>query len=386
MAPQLIRILHIVFSMDAGGLENGIVNVANHLDEDTFDIHIVCLERAGAFASRLKPSVKLYVLGRTGTGFSIDLLNRLRHLVNHLQPDLIRTHNLGPLAYGSLAVNLGLNYPILHSEHGKLQPADTTFRRLLERRLLYLTCRGVLTVSSELEKAIAALSVFPSKVFTLRNGVDTERFKPGDAASARTAIGLPTNCLCIGMIGRLIELKRHEEMVKAFEQLCVEFEHLHLLLVGNDGPLKERVHTVIQASPYSHRIHLLPFRADPEVYYHAMDLLVMPSLTEGLANVVLEGMASGLPLLVHHACGNAEVAGDGQFAIVKDLGSADKIAYHTRQALSHPEFLSCMGAAARQHAQACLSIDTMVAAYAEHYKRLNRSAQGEAKASAEGNP
>ena len=73
------------------------------------------------------------------------------------------------------------------------------------------------------------------------------------------------------------------------------------------------------ASPVANRIHMVGFQAEPRLYYQSMDLLVVPSLSEGLSNVVLEAMSCGVPVLGHTACGNAEIITAGKDGILANL-------------------------------------------------------------------
>ena len=101
-----IKVVHIVFSLEPGGMENGLVNVANALNPDEFEIDVCCLTKAGEFRERLPERSKVVVLNK-GHGFSWMTVFQLAKALWKLQPDVIHTHNLGPLIYGSLATMAG---------------------------------------------------------------------------------------------------------------------------------------------------------------------------------------------------------------------------------------------------------------------------------------
>src|SRR5215469_641553 len=124
-----VRVLHVVLSLEPGGLENGVVNVARALDPDEFRLDVCCLERAGQFASRLPATSAVYEL-RKREGFSFRAVIGLARIIRKSKADVIHTHNLGNLIYGSLATGLFFRRPILHSEHGELSTSDLSPKRL----------------------------------------------------------------------------------------------------------------------------------------------------------------------------------------------------------------------------------------------------------------
>ena len=94
--------MHVVNSLEPGGLENGVVNIVNQLDRTQFRSSIVCLSTVGEFAERLSEDVKVICLERPDR-FSIATIRKLGKLLKHHRPDVLHTHNLGPLIYGVLA-------------------------------------------------------------------------------------------------------------------------------------------------------------------------------------------------------------------------------------------------------------------------------------------
>ena len=114
--------------------------------------------------------------------------------------------------------------------------------------------------------------------------VDTDRFAPGDRAAARAALGLPTDAFVIGMVGRFGPLKGHSLLIEAFELIAARFPGAHVLIAGGGGPCEEVIRTRAANSPQAARFHLIGFRDDPRACYHALDVLAIPSINEGMSN------------------------------------------------------------------------------------------------------
>jgi len=374
MSRKPTKILHVVFTLEPGGMENGLVNVANALDRDEFEIHVCCLERGGPFAARLPNPNNVHVLGKQ-PGFSIKTVFALKKLISRIKPDVLHSHNLGPLIYASLATRLGRWKPILHGEHGALHPDQLLLRRILQRKFFYRTCRRIHTVSHTLTQQLYDTGFTAPRILTLINGVDTERFVLAEKVVARKRIGLPESAIVIGIVGRLVAWKRHEDLIAAFTGLAGKFPAAHLLIVGG-GPDESKILDRINASPFKGRIRATGFQGDPLPFYQAMDLLATPSTHEGMSNVVLEAMSCGVPVLAHNICGNAEMISGGVDGVVAGLNSVGQLQAELEKILMEPEKLAAMGRAAREKVAGNFSLARMAANYAGLYRELSKTSPG----------
>lgn len=366
-----IRLLQIVDSLHQGGMENIMVQVCNRLDPGRFEITVCCLSRTGPFAERLREGIKLVSLEKA-PGFSLATVKALRSLIHQGNFDLIHTHHLGGLIYTGLArLKPAVARPrLIHSEHIILHGEELSWRRILQRKLLYRLASCVFTVSSQQLDQLQALGLTHRRQFTLRNGVDGARFHPlarEKRAEHRQKLGLDPDRFWIGKVARFAALKRHQPLIEGFERAARENPALGLLLLGDNGSEKERVLAQIAASPVRDRIVWAGLQQDPLPWYQAMDLLVIASESEGMPNAALESMACGVPVLANEVCGVREVAGDGSHSWIEDLGSADLIASSLARISALPApVLAATGVAARLHAETELSLEAMM----ERYRRL----------------
>ena len=366
-----IRVLHVVYSLDPGGMENGIVNIAGALDPSNFQVDVCCIERAGAFAQRLPSSSQVSVLGKP-PGFSLSACVALRRQIRKCKPHLVHAHNLGPLIYSALATGWGTAVPILQGEHAELTSEDLSPRRLRQRHWLYRSCSAVHSVSHGLHEQLLRLNFPPRKLKVVVNGVDTSRFTPGDRIKARLGIGIPEGATVLGVVGRFGPFKRHRLLIQVFEALADRQPDLHLLIVGGGGPEEASVLQSCKTSRHSHRIWPVGFQADPRPFYHALDLLVAASVNEGLSNAVLEAMACGIPVLAHRACGNAEVISEGVDGFLTDLFTQESLSSALLGVLSGDQKLTEVGAAARGKVMAQFSLEKMARDYETLYRLVAR--------------
>lgn len=369
--PSPIRVVHVVDSLAPGGLENGVVNVAKSLHGNGFEIGAACLRFRGEFAERMPDPDGVVVMGKI-EGFSWAAVRALRRHLREVGADVVHTHNLGTLIYGALATFGGLTQPIVHGEHGQLQKEEMTRKRLLQHRLLFPLCRRVHAVSAGVRDHLRSLGLDPGgRILVTLNGVDCLRFRPADDHGlAKAAVGLPADSLTVGIVGRLVALKRHRLLFKAFERLAGEFPQLRLLVVGDGGADREALIQEMKSHPFAPRLHWAGHREDLERYYPAMDLLAAPSEVEGLSNAVLEAMACAVPVLAHRACGNSEVIEHGRDGFLEEIEDEVTLAAHLRLLLADRNRLRNCGMEARETVQNRFSMDTM----AQEYRQLYREA------------
>jgi glycosyltransferase involved in cell wall biosynthesis len=204
--------------------------------------------------------------------------------------------------------------------------------------------------------------------------VDCERFFPvASISAARQAVGLPQDAIVLGSVGRFIATKRYPLLIEAFESLAAEIPNLHLMILGDGGADKAEIEERIRQSPMQKRIWPLGHKDEPAPFYQAMDLMVMPSSHEGLANALLEAMASGVPVLAHAACGANEVISDGETGFLADISNGRDLANQIGGLLKQPEHLKIVGKAARAEALQRFSLARMMECYSTVYQACRRA-------------
>ncbi len=373
--PPPLRILHVLDSLRPGGTENGVVNVANQLAAEV-DTHVACLRSSGDFAEKLPKPDQVYVLGK-GESFTLGAVSALSRTIRRERPDVVHTHNLGPLIYASLATGIGAWTPIVHGEHGQIQQREQNARRRWQRHLLYHCCTGLHSVSHSMIGALRSEGIPTGRMIAIPNGVDASHYHPSESkAAARAAIGLPTDGKVIGIVGRFVALKRHRLLLDAFAILSREIPSLRLLIVGDGGDDRDSVAAAIDSHPCRSSIDWVGMRTDTVPFYQAMDLLVAPSVIEGLSNAVLEAMACGVPVLAHQACGNAEVIEHETNGFCDNISCLDDLVHAIRARLADSDALNATGKRARQHVVDHFSLESMARGYHQLYERCAKRKTG----------
>ncbi len=247
--------------------------------------------------------------------------------------DAIDAHYLYPdgVAATWLAREVGL--PVVITARG----SDTSLlpRFTLPRRLIGAALReadALIAVSEGLANGLIALGAAPEKVTALRNGVDLAGFAlPTDRAALRAELGLSGPVIL--SVGHLIERKRHDHVIGAVAQLPGA-----TLLIAGEGPERAALTSLAKRLNVTERVRLLGARPHDELarLYGAADALVLASTREGWANVMLEAMACGTPVIAGPAWGSREAISAPEAGVVLDEVGPGPIAAALRRLLANP--------------------------------------------------
>jgi glycosyltransferase involved in cell wall biosynthesis len=255
-----------------------------------------------------------------------------RLLAAGLAFDVIDAHYVYP--DGVAAVWLGRHFgkPVVITARGSdvTELPDYAVPRWFIRRAL-ARADGLVGVSSALRDRLIELGADPARAVVLRNGVDTAAFHPVDRAAARVALGLTRPTLV--SVGGLIERKGHHRTIEALLAL----PDFCLLIIG-EGPERAALEAQISRLGLAERVRLLgpqPHARLPQ-FYGAADAMVLASSREGWANVLLESMACGTPVVASNIPGNPEVVREPAAGLVVESNTPAGIAAGVRRLFADP--------------------------------------------------
>ena len=236
--------------------------------------------------------------------------------------DAIDAHYLYPDGVAAVWLGQRFNLPVVVTARGtdvSLIPQYARPRKQIQGAIR--NASALIAVSAALKDALVEIGAPSAKVTVLRNGVDTGLFRPPpDRDAARAALGITR--LALISVGLLIERKGHHRTIEAMARLP-DFE---LIIVG-EGPERDRLNALIARLGLGDRVRLLGARPHAELpsLYGAADASVLSSSREGWANVLLESMACGTPVVASPIWGNPEVVRAPEAGVITRENSADGI-------------------------------------------------------------
>jgi sugar transferase (PEP-CTERM/EpsH1 system associated) len=373
-------IAHVLFRLDYGGLENGVVNVVNGLPGDAFRHAIIALTEASAFRERIRRAdVQVYALDKQPGKDPLAYL-RLYRLLRQLRPAIVHTRNLGTLDSALVGRIAGVPCRI-HGEHGwdTYDPDGTSRKYRTLRRMLDPTIDRFVTVSQELQQwLIEHVGISSGKITRICNGVDTERFRPR-ASVGRSHLhgpGFPPGSVVVGSVTRFSEIKDPLNLVRAFIEArrAAAGKALRLVMLG-DGVLLPQAHSMLAEAGEADAAWLPGSRDDVPELMRDMDVFVLGSKREGISNTVLEAMATGLPVIASATGGNLELILDGRTGALVPAGDAGAIARVLLDYAAQRSLRLEHGAQARRRTEQEYSLHGMLAKYNELYLGCLRAAE-----------
>lgn len=368
-------IAHIIYRLDVGGLENGLVNLINRTPR--YRHAVICMTEFTDFSRRIThDAVTLHALGKqAGQDFGVYV--RLWRLLRRLRPDIVHTRNLAALE-GQLPAALAGVAGRVHGEHGwDVHDLDGSSRKYQFLRRLYRPLvRRYIPLSRDIERYLSRqVKVDAGKIVQIYNGVDTARFHPAPAGREDLPLAgfAPPGTVVIGTVGRMQAVKDPLNLVRAFLYLLRRDssagERLRLVMVG-DGPLHREAQSLLAAEGAAHLAWLPGSRDDIPELLRCLDIFVLPSRAEGISNTVLEAMASALPVVATRVGGNRELVTEGVTGELAPANDSAALAHAIEAYIRDPALRQRHGRAGRERVEGAFSIDEMVKNYVRVYESV----------------
>jgi len=361
-------LLHIIESLDFGGMENGIINTLNMLDKERYFPVICCLKKSGNFEKRINDKNIPVIAFDKEDGFKPILFLKLVRIMLKYKVDIVHAHGWGTLLYSFIAAKISRVPVIINGEHGAFHLEKKT-RRITYRGMIK-SCDKVLTVAEALRGwLISELKILPEKILTISNGVDSSKFcVDKKLEDKRRKLGISKDDVVLGSVGRLAPVKNFPLLIRATSVLKEEFPSIKCLIVGN-GQCMEEFKSLVRKLNIEKEVIFLGERSDIEDIIPLMDIFYLtPDIGEGMSNAILEAMSCGKPVIATDIGGTKEVVLDNHNGFLIKKGDLEGLLKGTRKLLLNPELKREFGKHSREFVLKHHSMDRMVKMYEGTYK------------------
>lgn len=374
------HVVHVMYRFDTGGLENGVVNLINHMPAQAYRHTILALTEVTDFCKRITRDDVEFVSLSKPPGHGVWQYPKLYKLFRRLRPHIVHSRNLAALEVQVPAWAAGVPVRI-HSEHGRgmedMGGNSLTYRRL---RCVYRPfVHHYIALSRDLATYLVdRVGVEDDRITQIYNGVDTGVFSPatGGAQPIAACPFDPSQHWLVGTVGRMQTVKDQTMLAQAFVQALLMAPELkasmRLVMVG-EGPLRAQSQQVLAAAGLAHLAWLPGERGDIPAIMRGLHVFVLPSLAEGISNTILEAMASGIPVLATAVGGNADLVSQGRTGEIVPPADSLAMAHKLVELACNPHRARAFGHAGRQRALTTFSMQAMVSAYQSIYdQQLSR--------------
>jgi len=369
-----MRILQIISSGGLYGAEQVVLNLARHLEPmgqegqiAVFEnLHAPNLHIAEAAAALHLPVQVVPCQGR----FDWAAVARLRSLVEGYGPDVVHMHGYKADMYGYAAVRR-LPAAKVSTCHGwghntlALRAYDVMDGWVLRRFDL------VVAVSAEIAERLRRAGVPPRKIHVIDNGIEVAALET-DVPTLRPDLAFDSKCVLVGAVGRLSPEKGFDILVAAARIVVQQHPEVKFVVVG-DGPERKRLEELAHQCGLEGKLFWAGRREDMAGVYASFDILVQPSLKEGLPMTILEGLGAGKPMVATRVGAVGTVITDGQTGLLVSPGSADEIANAVARLIQDSSLRTRLGQAGRARVQADFSATAMAEKYLLAYGEMLKS-------------
>lgn len=382
MQQMRIKLLEFVTLFEIGGTERHVVNLAKRLDPSRFELSVACLSRSGPFLKeieRLQVPLAEYRINRLYNHRAFKEEVRFGRYVRRGQIQIVHTYGFYPNVFAIPPARLA-GTPVIVASIRDTGEMWTPMQRRVQKYACHWTdC--ILVNSEAVRHQLIVEGYNRERITVIRNGIDLSRFtgKGGDGRLHRE-LGLPSRAPLVVILSRLYNLKGVEYFLEAAAMVARSFPDARFLIVGNSPPGGEAYREALERQAVrlglGQRAIFTGFRLDVSEVLSDATVSVIPSLSEGLSNTLLESMAAGAPAVATKVGGNPEAVEDGVSGLLVPPRDAGALARAISLLLENRELARRLGQAGRRRVVERFSIERMVRETESLYLKLLSDSQG----------
>lgn len=363
-----MRVVHLVIGGDVAGGQAIALRLARAARDRGDDVAFVAPE-PGPFVELVRAegmTVHLLPLRRT---YQLEKALRLARLLRRENADVLHTHTLAAAnVLGRVAARLA-GVPVISHLHieNHFRPATRALLRSLDNATARL-CARLVAVSEETSRAYERQGYPGGRVEVVYNGVELDGGKP--APDVRRELGIPPGVPLVGEVARLCDVKGQRELIEAVASV----PEARLVLVGVDlergGAFQAELEREADRLGVRDRVLFAGRRDDAAELLGQLDVVALPSWTEGLPLVLLEAMVRRRAVVATPVGGTPEVVADGETGLLVPSRDPGALAEAIRRLLADPELRGRMGDAGHRRAAERFSADAMFRRVLELYDEV----------------
>jgi glycosyltransferase involved in cell wall biosynthesis len=367
MINKRICVVLVIDDLEYGGAQRQVIELANHMDQNRFHVHVCTLSDYVPLCKQLRGSgCRLHMIKKKNK-VDFTVVPRLVRLLQTVNADIVHSYLFSADISSRLAGRLAGTKLIIGSERNAnyVPKKRHIFAYKLTRNCVDLTIANS-QAGAQFNSITYGQPICDYRV--VYNGVDAERFRPQDKRELRKALGLPVEKQIIGVFASFKPQKNHTMVLQSFKKLLGHLPDTQLLLVGDQlhgnmmetGDYNSKMEILINELGIRNQCSFLGNRSDVESLYPACDITALSSLFEGTPNVLLESMACGVSVVATNVSDNSYVVKEGETGFLVELGDVEGMADRMQTLLDSEPLRQRMGQRAVDWVKNEFSITQMV--------------------------
>ncbi|MFQ5822508.1 MAG: glycosyltransferase [bacterium] len=352
-----ITLLQVVNGLAAGGGELKLLELLKNLGPQKYNIVIASVGQGGVLEQDFRQlGYPLFIFNKKHR-FDVTLIWQLVKLIKRYKVDIVMTTLFYADVIGAIAAWLARVNAVISWE---VFTAPQQRRHSLVYRIVQRNFTKVVSVSEAIARIVINERGVPAeKVVTIHYGVDTEKYKINHHLNKRAELGIGEKEIILGTVARLTEQKGHRYLIEAAPDIIAKFPNVRFVFVGG-GPLEYELKRQIQDLGIKNYIIFLGVRKDVVELLNTFDVFVLPSLYEGLPNVVLEAMACGKPIVATSVDGTPEAVIHGETGYLVEPQNPTGLSEAVINLLNQPDQIILFGENSRRRAENYFSLNRQI--------------------------
>lgn len=362
-----ITILQVVNGLAAGGGELKLLELLKHFKPQEYNIVIASVGQGGILEKDFRQlGYPLFIFNKKHR-FDVTLIWQLVKLIKRFHVDVVMTTLFYADIIGAIAAWIAKVKAVISWE---VITAPQQRRHSLAYSIAQRNFTKVVAVSEAIARIVIEDRGVPAeKVVTIHYGVDTEKYKINHHFNKRAELGIGENEIILGTVARLAEQKGHCYLIEAAPDVIAEFPNVRFVFVG-DGPLEDKLKRQIKQLGIQKHFLFLGFRHDVVELLNTFDVFVLPSLYEGLPNVVLEAMACGKPIVATSVDGTPEAIVHGKTGYLVEPQNATVLSEALIDLLNQPDQMTLLGENGRRRVENYFSLKKQIQQFRELFDTI----------------
>lgn len=376
-----IKLMKMLTIFGSGGTERQVINLAKGLDDCRFDLRFACLSKWGQYLQDIEArgiQVEEFPIKSLYKPHTLLQQTRLARYIKDHGTEIFHSYNFYSNVFAMPAAKMAGVPLIVASIRDcgvNLSPTQKTVQRLACR-----LANRILVNAASIRDWLIEEGYPGHKITIIRNGLDLATYRQCDGTAVRGEFGIPPAARIVLMLARLDPQKGIDTFIKAAALVSRSNPDTHFLVVGErvdhsrgnggyatDHSYQQQLRKQADSSGLGQRLQFTGYRSDVPQLLSQAAVSVLPSLSEGLSNTLLESMAAGVPIVATQVGGNLELVQDGVNGLLVPVHDPDALAAAIARILDNPSlatrFSACAGALVREN----YSLERMVTRTAEFY-------------------
>jgi len=374
-----MRIVEFVNSLEIGGTERQVVNLTRGLREAGFPVELACFLAQGGLldeVSRLRVPLREYPINSLRRPSALKSLIGIARYLRRNRIEVVHASGFYPNVLAVMAAKLA-GTPVIIASVRDMGHMWTTAQRRVQRAVGFLA-DAVVTNAQAVAGRLRDEGWNTDRVHVIHNGIE-HRPPPAGTPDLRRQLGIPAHAPVIGAVSRITSLKGIEDFIDAAAVVATHYPEARFVIMG--ALIPDRVYPDIKVFDralreraanhgLAERVIFTGSRNDAVDVMPQLTVSVLPSLTEGLPNTLIESMAAGVPTVATRVGGCPEVVLDGETGLLVPPSQPARLAAAIERLLDSPELAARFAAAGRRRYEDHFTIDRMVQKTLRLYERL----------------